>query len=237
MDPGGVKAITFDCYGTLIDWEAGVLRAIRPMLTVHGVRASDEEIVGHYAEYEAAEEAGEYKPYREVLRNVVDRFADGYGFEAAELERERLPGSIARWEPFADTKAALRALAERYRLVVVSNIDDELFEATAAKLGHTHESPLFEWIVTAEYCRSYKPGERHFRVALALLGLEPGEVLHAAQSRFHDLAPASRLGFRTAWINRRSVLPGRGMTPAGEAGVEPGVTVPDLASLARRLGV
>ncbi|GJQ29254.1 MAG: haloacid dehalogenase [Phycisphaerae bacterium] len=226
----GIEAITFDCYGTLIDWEKGILRALRPMLVVHGKVLPDAEIVRLYAEFEAEEER-EYKPYRDVLMNVVDRFAHHCGFEAEDRERERLPESIARWEPFPDTPKALAALGSRYRLAICSNIDDDLFQPTLAKL--TAAGASFERVVTAQYCRSYKPDPRHFRVALALLGLAPHQVLHAAQSRYHDLAPAATLGMRTAWVNRPSVLDGRGMTPESASGTTPAVSVKSLEELAQ----
>lgn len=233
MDRTGIEAITFDCYGTLIDWEKGILRALKPMLAVHGQAPSDAEIVSLYAEFEAEEER-EYKPYREVLMNVVDRFAHHFGFDAEDRERERLPESIARWEPFPDTPKALAALASRYRLAICSNIDDDLFQPTLAKLAAAGAS--FERVVTAQYCRSYKPDPRHFRVALALLDLPPGKVLHAAQSRYHDIGPATALGMRTAWVNRPSVLEGRGVTPDDASCATPGCTVRSLAELARGLG-
>lgn len=232
MNTDGIQAITFDCYGTLIDWEKGVLKALRPMLAVHGQAPGDAEIVRLYAEFEAEEER-DYKPYRDVLMNVVDRFAHHFEFEAEDRERERLPESVARWEAFADTPKALAALASRYRLVICSNIDDDLFQATHAKL--TSGVAAFERIVTAQYCRSYKPDPRHFRVALALLGLAPNQVLHVAQSIYHDIVPAGQLGMRTAWVNRPSALEGRGMTPEAEGGHTSDVTVRTVAELAARL--
>lgn len=233
----GVRAITFDCYGTLIDWEGGILRAIRPILAVHGVRTDDAEILRRYAQFEAEEERGEYRPYRDVLAGVMNRFAARFGLVLADRERDRLAESIARWEPFSDSVSALRRLAARYRLVICSNIDDDLFEASATRLGHTEDSPLFERVVTAQYCRSYKPDPRHFRVALALLDLAPGRVLHAAQSLYHDIPVAKAMGMPTAWVNRASILPDRGVVPDGVSPASPDLTVPDLGTLAARLGV
>jgi 2-haloacid dehalogenase len=231
MNGTDIEAITFDCYGTLIDWESGLLRAMRPILAVRGVRCEDAEVLRLYAAFEAEEERT-YKPYRDVLRNIVGRFGAHFGFEPEDRERDRLPQSIARWEPFQDTIEALRALASRFTLVVCSNIDDDLFEATREKLEAG--GARFDWVVTAQYCRSYKPDARHFRVALALLGLPADRVLHAAQSRYHDIAPARRLGFRTAWVNRPSRCPGTGVSLPVEAAAE--VEVRDLAGLVRVLG-
>jgi 2-haloacid dehalogenase len=235
-DLSGIRAITFDCYGTLIDWESGILKALRPILAVHGKRVADAEVLGLFARFEAEEE-GEYKPYALVLADVLDRIAGELGFAVEDRERERLAGSVGRWEPFADTVATLRKLGGAYRLVVCSNVDDDLFAGTAARLGHTEEAPLFERVVTAEYCRSYKPDPRHFRVALALLDLPPERVLHAAQSRYHDIGPAAAMGMRTCWVNRASLRPGVGLTPPGEHGAAADLAVADLASLARHLGL
>lgn len=226
-----IEALTFDCYGTLIDWEAGILRAIRPLLTVRGIRPDDAELVALYASLEAAAEKQEYRSYRECLHEVTSGIAAKYGVTLEDRELARLAESVARWEPFPDTVSSLRRLSERYRLVVCSNIDDDLFEATAEKL----DVP-FEYVVTASYCRSYKPDPRHFRVALALLDLPPRRVLHVAQSRYHDIAPAGAMGLPTCWVNRPSVLANRGVTPAGAAG-EPDMKTTDLATLASMLGV
>lgn len=228
-----ITAITFDCFGTLIDWEAGILRALRPILSVHGVRAGDAELLTLYAQAEAELERGPYMPYRDVLAGVADHIAEHFGIALEDRERDRLADSVARWEPFADSPAALRRLATQHALVICSNIDDDLLVAPVGKLEHREETPLFERLVTAQYCRSYKPDPRHFRVALALLGLQPGQVLHVAQSKYHDLAIARSLGMATCWVNRPSVLEGRGVTLPAEA--EPDMTVASLSELAARL--
>ncbi|MDX2131189.1 MAG: haloacid dehalogenase type II [Planctomycetota bacterium] len=227
-DLGAIRAITFDCYGTLVDWEAGILRALKPLLAVRGAPLPDEDVLASYAAYEAAEESGEYTPYREVLRGVTARFAERCGFALEEKELEHLPASLARWPLFTDTRAALASLAARVPLVVCSNVDDDLFDATREALGVE-----FAYVVTASYCRSYKPDPRHFRVALALLGLPPASVLHVAQSRYHDIAPARALGMPTIRVNRPSRRGGVGVAPAHPPASEPDLEVPDLASVAR----
>jgi 2-haloacid dehalogenase len=250
ISPPPIRALTFDCYGTLIDWETGILKALRPLLSIHGIsreRASDAELLRLYSQFEPeiqsaagsldAEPGSSHMLYRDVLREVVARFGDHFKLRLAERELDRLPDSIPAWPAFADTPAALARLAAKFTLAIVSNIDDDLFAGT---LPHLHgdsaasEPPAWpHWIITAQYCRSYKPNPRHFRVALALLGLEPSHVLHVAQSRFHDIAPAKALGLRTAWINRRSSLPGTGATPPAEARAD--VEYADLKSLADAL--
>jgi 2-haloacid dehalogenase len=230
LDFSRFTALTFDCYGTLIDRETGILQAVRPVLSVHGVRTTDERILEMFARLEAEEErlGGDglpgYQPYRDVLRNVMGRLGREFECELVERELDRLPESIKRWPAFSDTAPALRALAERFTINLISNVDDDLFEATLPKLGV--EVNRF---VSAQLCRSYKPARRNFNVMLALLDLPPDRVLHVAQSRYHDIAPAKELGLTAAWVNRR---PGRaGATPIGDA--VPDLEVPDLATLAR----
>ena len=220
------KALTFDCYGTLIDWESGILGALRPVLAGHRITCPDEDLLAIYAEAEASAESEEYAPYREVLRRVMRSIGGRLRFAATVAEEECLAASIADWLPFPDTVAALRALQERYRLAIVSNIDDDLFRASAVRL----EVP-FDAVITAQMVRGYKPGEGHFKRALEVLDLAPGEILHVAQSLFHDVVPARRLGMSTVWVNRRHGREGSGATPPAEA--TPDLEVPDLRSLAR----
>lgn len=230
VDFDRVRAMTFDCYGTLIDWESGLLRAVKPALAVHGVVADDESILEAFAELEAREETGTYKPYREVLRCVMIALGDRFGARMAERQLDGLAESIARWPAFSDTPAALRALAGRFSLNIISNIDDALFEGSRGKLG-----TAVDRVVTAEYCRSYKPSLRNFKVMLALLDASPGEVVHVAQSLYHDVGPAQSLGIQTVWVNRRAGRRGFGATPRND--VIPDLLVLDLAQLARLVGV
>lgn len=230
MDFSSIRAISFDCYGTLIDWESGILRAVRPVLSVRGLRPGDEAILESYARLEALHESGEYVDYREVLSRVMRDLAAEFGASLEDREVERLPASLAAWPAFTDTPRSLRSLAARFPLIICSNVDADLFEATHEKLGAE-----FEWVVTADYCRSYKPHPRHLRVALALAGLQPHELLHVAQSRFHDILPARTLGIRTAWVNRESRLRDRGLTPPTPASPPPDLTVSDLEELDRLL--
>jgi 2-haloacid dehalogenase len=225
LDLSPFSALTFDCYGTLIDWETGILQAVRPVLSVRGVRAPDADILTRFARLEREIESGDYLPYREVLRTVMRRLGDSFGFTPEERELDRLPESIKRWPAFPDTVPTLQSLAARFRLAIVSNIDDDLFEYTRPKLG-----VQFDRVVTAQLCRSYKPHPRHFKVALALLDLPPQQVLHVAESRYHDIAPARKLGLTTVWVNRHASRPGP--SASGDAAAEPDAQVPDLAALA-----
>src|SRR5947207_4744376 len=136
MDFTPFRCLTFDCYGTMIDWESGILAALRPIVQAHGATATDADLLRHYAELESAAERGPYIPYREVLRRVVRGLGERLGFVASDAEANALPDSLPTWRPFADTVAALQRLQSRYRLAVISNVDDDLFAATAQQL-HT----------------------------------------------------------------------------------------------------
>jgi 2-haloacid dehalogenase len=216
--------LTFDCYGTLIDWERGILDALGPILAGHGLRLDDESILERYALIESALEAGPYLRYREVLRRALDALGSALGFEPAAGERDAFGGSVADWPAFPDSAEALSRLATRYRLVILSNVDDDLFAHSARRLG-----VAFHDVITAQQAGSYKPALRNFEVAIERVG--PRErILHVAQSLFHDIAPARTIGLRTVWVNRRAGRPGSGATAPSAA--RPDAEVPDLRTLA-----
>jgi len=229
IDPGAFDLLTFDCYGTLVDWESGILAAVRPVLAAHGVSREDEAILALHAELEPEAEKPPYRSYREVLARVVEGMGRKLGFEPSESERGSLAASIAGWPPFPDTVESLRRLEARYALGVISNVDDDLFEATARGLGIR-----FDGVVTAMQAGAYKPDLRVFRTALDAFGVPRERILHVAQSLFHDVAPARSLGVATVWVNRRAGRTGPGATPPSTA--VPDLEVGDLASLARILG-
>jgi 2-haloacid dehalogenase len=223
------EVVTFDCYGTLIDWEAGILSSLGRAVRAHRPEASDEVILEAYAAAESAAEAGAYVRYREVLKDVVRGVARAFGFDPSPSEISCLERSLPSWPPFADTAPALRALGGSLRLGVVSNVDNDLFALTAATLEVD-----FEWVITAEHVGSYKPSRRNFERALERIGLPPGRVLHAAQSLYHDIEPASAVGLTTVWVNRRAGRCGFGATPPSRA--TPDITVASLEELARLIG-
>jgi 2-haloacid dehalogenase len=220
------RVLTFDCYGTLIDWERGILNALRPVLDRHGVTLTDDEALEHFGELEAEAERGPYLPYREVLTVVLAGFAERFGFTLADDERLALASSVGDWPPFPDTVAGLQALARHYQLVILSNIDDELFALSAR-----HLKTDFADVITAQQVGSYKPNPRNFEVALERVGVPKEQVLHVAQSLFHDIEPANAIGLTTVWVNRRHNRPGFGATPPASA--QPDLEVPDLQTLAR----
>jgi 2-haloacid dehalogenase len=226
IDLSDTRVLTFDCYGTLVDWEAGIVAALRPVLDRAGVAVDDERLLALHGELEAAAEAGPYRPYRDVLGEVLRGLGDRLGFAPTEAERAAFGASVGEWPPFPDAPAGLAALKRRFKLAIVSNVDDDLFARSNERLGVG-----FDWIVTAQQVKSYKPAPAHFLAALDRIGLPPGQVLHVAQSLYHDHVPAKRLGLRTVWVNRRHGRAGPGATPPAEA--RPDLELPDLATLAQ----
>ena len=227
LDFSGIDALTFDCYGTLIDWEAGILAGLRRVLAPVGVAATDDELLEAYARAEADLEAGPYQRYREVLGEALRRVARGLGAEATADEMKAFGGSVGQWPAFPDSAAALSRLAKRFRLGVITNCDDDLFASSNRRLG-----VAFAWIVTAEQVGAYKPDPRNFEVALERIEVPRERILHVAQSLFHDHVPAKRFGLATAWIDRRRGRPGFGATPPAEAA--PDLAVADMATFADR---
>lgn len=216
--------LSFDSYGTLIDWELGILGYFRELLQCRSCKISDDEILNMYSEFEPQEQAGEYRPYREVLASVVRDFARELNFEVSETEASGLAESIRSWQPFPDTVAGLRRLHSRYKLAILSNIDDDLFAWSAAKL----EVP-FDCVVTAQQVGSYKPSLRNFETLLERLAIPRERLLHVAESLYHDVGPARSMGIATVWVNRR-----QGKTAAATKSVEarPDVEVATIAALA-----
>jgi 2-haloacid dehalogenase len=218
------KFLTFDCYGTLIDWESGILGSLQPTLKNHNQNLDDAQILNLYAELESAIESNEFKPYREVLKQVVRGLGDRLGFKASDQDANSLPESLKHWRPFPDTVASLKSLARHYKLCVISNIDDDLFAHTLR-----HLDVPFHVVVTALQARSYKPCHNNFRLALEKIGAPKEQVLHVAESLFHDIAPARELGIKNVWVDRSKGRRGRASRVAD---VKPDLEVPDLKTLA-----
>ena len=225
LDFSRLRAITFDCYGTLIDWETGLLAAIRPILHAHGAELSDAEIFRLYGDLEAEAEASHYQPYREILRDVVRGFGTRLGFRPTDEEQASLPNSLANWKPFPDTVASLRQLKSKFKLGIISNVDDDLFSASARRLEID-----FDFVTTAGQARAYKPSLEIFRLAQKKMGIPSEQWVHAGQSIYHDVIPAKALGISTVWVNRPSPRPGAGA--AKYAFAEPDAEVATLQQLA-----
>lgn len=232
FSPVGIEAITFDCFGTLIDWESGILSVLRVLCERYGLRPppGDSDLLALYARHEARAEAGDYRSYRGVLAEVTGGVAAELGIRLTAADRTLLADSMADWPAFPDTAASLRALKSRFRLGVLSNVDDDLFAGVEPRLGLRGVGGL-DVLVTAEQVRSYKPCHAHFEEALKRLGVERTGVLHVAQSKRHDIVPARELGIRCVWVDRQR---GRGGA-SGESGGSADLDVPDLATLVRRL--
>ena len=227
------QALTFDCYGTLIDWETGILWALRPWAIRSGLQLSDEELLGAYGEEESRlERALPKTPYPGILAGSFKALGARFGAAVAEEEARAFARSIRDWPPFPDSPAALASLKKRYRLAILSNVDRESFRYSNARLG-----VAFDLVVTAEDIGSYKPDLAHFHEALRRLppiGVPEDCILHVAQSLYHDIAPAKALGLTTVWVNRRGDKAG-GIVPGTRA--KPDLTVPSLAALVERIGV
>ena len=224
------EVLTFDCYGTLIDWETGIWQALSPVFANHHVTLGREPALEQYATLEAALERGPYLEYKQVLRRVLERLGHRLMFTPNAAELAGFVQSVRDWPAFEDSPAALQALQRKYKLAILSNIDDDLFALSAPKLGVT-----FDFIITAQQARSYKPSHNNFQTAFERIGLPPAKILHVAQSLFHDHVPAKALGMSTVWVNRRHAQPGSGATPPATA--TPDLEVPDLQSLARTMGL
>ena len=225
LDFDDFDVMTFDCYGTLIDWEAGLLAAFHAPLAAHGIDAPDDAVLAAFARHEAELEAGPYRRYRDILGGVLTAMLDHVGQVPSPEEVTTFGGSVADWPAFPDSVAALARVHSRFKLGVITNCDDDLFAASEARLGTS-----FDWVITAQQAKRYKPNPRGFELAFERIGLPPSRILHVAQSLFHDHVTAKRLGLSTIWVDRRGDRPGSGATPPADA--KPNLTVPDMATLA-----
>lgn len=212
--------VTFDCYGTLIDWEAGITAAFQSEASKDGVSLGADQIIERYSAEEPAVESASYLPYREVLGLTAQRVANRLGWDLPAERAGFLAASLPEWQPFSDTNPALKRLARRFRLGILSNIDNDLLAAT-----QRHFTVDFDLIVTAQQVGSYKPASAHFKEALARAGER--RLLHAAQSYFHDVVPASKLGIPVVWVNRK----GSRIEPGGPVPTYEVRTIADLADL------
>lgn len=220
------RAVTFDCYGTLIDWDTGVSTILAPWTVKVGLLLTMDDFLGQFADAQRVHQITDpFKPYRQVLADAFADVATANGHPADAEDLAAFSRSVGTWPPFSDTVWILRQLKKKYVLGVMSNVDDESFSATHKLLGG-----LIDEIITAEQVQSYKPAAPHFEEMLKRLagkGISKEEVLHVAQSRFHDIEPANRLGLKTIWIDRRAPKRGRGITVASQA--EPAYRFESLA--------
>jgi 2-haloacid dehalogenase len=228
LDFGAFDALTFDCYGTLIDWETGILTGLRAALAPHGIDASDDELLESYADAEGPLEAGPYLPYRVVLARAARAIATSLGAPLTDDEAAAFGDSVGDWPALDDSTRSLRILKRHFQLGVLTNCDDDLFAASNRRLGVD-----FDWVITAQQLGSYKPNRHNFealRERLHQSGIASARILHVAQSLYHDHEPARKMGFSTVWINRRHDRPGSGATPPAD--VPPSATFSSMAEFA-----
>lgn len=230
-DPTQYTALSFDCYGTLIDWEAGIGSVLAQWARTSGSDLSEEELLVAYSGHEAAV-ASEYPAlaYCEVLQAAMRRTAAALGRHVTDADVQALGRSVPDWPAFADSAEALARLKRNYKLIILSNVHREGFAGSNARLGVE-----FDAIVTAEDVGSYKPAPRNFdalRDALPQVGVSASQLLHVAQSLFHDHVPAARAGLPCVWINRRHDQPGWGATPDPSLPIEPLAQYPTLSGFA-----
>ncbi len=229
LDFSRFKVLTFDCYGTLIDWESGILNALNRALAAHNRNIPAQELLAAYADIEPQIQSEGYKLYRDVLAEVMRRLGARFSVQFTPIEIASLAESIRDWQPYPDTVAALRRLKSRYKLAIISNIDDDLFAHSAKRL----EVP-FDFVITAQQVGSYKPSLRNFEEALKRIGLPKEQVLHVAESVFHDVIPAGSLGLKTVWVDRKQQT---GQKASKAASGRPDLTVTTLSALADAAGV
>jgi 2-haloacid dehalogenase len=205
------KALTFDCYGTLIDWETGLYAALQPLLQKGGITLGRDEALAAFARHESAQQAETPGMiYSELLAEVHRRLAREWRVSDTEADAVAFGKSVPDWPAFSDTEASLQYLQRYYKLVILSNVDRESFAGSNRRLG-----VAFDAICTAQDIGSYKPDPRNFAYlinTMAGLGVLKRNILHTAQSLHHDHAPGQAAGLATAWIDRRHQLEGWGAT-------------------------
>jgi 2-haloalkanoic acid dehalogenase type II len=225
------EALSFDCYGTLIDWEAGIAAVLGPWARGYGLDLDQERLLAAYASAEAkAELEHPSELYRDILARSFRFLGEQVGAPVTDDDAAALAGSVPDWPAFEDSHDALVVLGERFELIILSNVDRVSFAGSRARLGVEFTS-----VLTAEDIGSYKPSPRNFEALgaeIQRLGVDDGRLLHVAQSLFHDHVPAKRAGLRTVWINRRHDRPGWGATPAPPAEVTPDWEFPSMAAFA-----
>jgi 2-haloacid dehalogenase/putative hydrolase of the HAD superfamily len=209
--PKNVTWVTFDVYGTLIDWETGIYDAFAAEAAKDGVEIDRDQLIPLFHEVSQGIEAGSYELYAEVLRRTVVKVAKKLGWQMEPARARFLPESIPRWQPFRETNAQLTKFAKKYNLGLISNIDDKL-------LGQTrrHLQPDFDLVVTAQQVRSYKPDPAHFVEFARRIGGKRGWV-HVAASHHHDVAPCVKQRIPVVWVNRhKQVLEASQAKPTAE---------------------
>ena len=215
--------LSFDCYGTLVDWETGISDAVAAVFAGHGVRRTRAQILALFSDAEPkVQTSGEFLDYRRVLRDVLQIMAWEVSIRLPPTQADSLSDSLSRWPVFPDVADALTRLQSRYRLAILSNVDDDLFAQSQEVIG-----VRFDAVITAQQARRYKPDLRNFHLARERMGVEDARWLHVGESLYHDVGPANLLGIDSVWVKRADRGGGTKITDA-----VPSLQVPDLASLA-----
>ena len=222
-DFSNIEWVSFDCYGTLVDWETGIPSAATDALEAYGIRKTNAEILQLFSDVEPiVQSSGGFKEYRVVLREVMGMIGERVGVQLDEERANSLADSLPRWPVFPDAGPALQALKQRYKLAIISNVDDDLFAGSAQALGIE-----FDAVITSQQAGAYKPNLSSFELAEAAMGVNKERWLHVGESLYHDIGPANQLGIRSVWVNRADRGGGTRKTDA-----VPDLVVPDLAALA-----
>ena len=224
MDYSKIRLLSFDCYGTLIDWQKAVQDILEPFFNQYGLSFTREEIFEAFLRADRKLEGDKYLPYREILAEIVLMIADELRISIDPSMRYILSEKFGEWLPFRDTVESLKQLKQRYKLAIISNVDDELFAVTNKILDIE-----FDFIVTAQQLGSYKPDRNNFIAAHERFGLNREETLHVAQSIYHDIVPSNMLDWQNCWVNRY------GEDERTDPFEFPDLEVPDLSSLVKIL--
>ena len=224
-------ALSFDCYGTLIDWEYGLREGLKRIARFSIPPVDTEELLEAYADAEARiEREHPQLRYPEVIARSVTIAGDTHGIAVTPQLGLEIGQSVPQWPAFPDSSEALQRLARRYKLIILSNVDRASFAGSNTRLDVS-----FDAIITAEDVGSYKPDPRNFdalQTKVQEMGIAPDRLLHVAQSLFHDHVPAKAAGLSTVWINRRGNTPGHGATPIPDNAPQPDWTFPSMAAFA-----
>ena len=233
MDFSHIKALSFDCYGTLIHWEKGILKALEPLLAKVEGNHDEAQILGDFGAAEhRLEKANPQMAYPRILTEVYGQLAHQWGVVSSREEANRFGTSVGQWPAFPDSAAALQYLKRHFKLIILSNVDRQSFAASAKRLG-----VVFDWVFTAEEIGSYKPDPQNFHYmldALSRQGIEKRQLLHVAQSQFHDIEPAKSLDLKNVWVHRRHEKKGWGATLPPANAQTPDWVVDSMAELTKQ---
>ena len=200
-----IAAVTFDCYGTLIDWETGIRQSFNTILKAKGAKIDVKDFQAKWNEIEFALIQGRYQPYKTILRKSLKKTMEHFKLRYNEADGDLFAESMSTWNPFPDVMPTLRELGKRSMIAIISNTDNDIIHETVRKIGVS-----FDRIITTEDAKAYKPSPKIFQHAIKIIGATPAQILHTSFSFKYDLNPGKRLGFQTVWVKRKSEKDERG---------------------------